>query len=380
MASVTLDKTANKMANIPLIKPFMTQEIKDKVLEVLDSGYLTEGPVTKEFELKFKEYLGCNYALAVTSATTGLEVALRVLNIGAGDEVIVPDYTYPATAAVMPIVGATAVIVDVNKDSMLIDYDAIERAITPKTKAIMPVSGFGNPLDYDRLNEIKKKYNLYIIEDSACAIGAEFNGVKVGNQADISVFSLHPRKFITTGEGGVITTNNEAWYNWMNSYKHFGMDMSGSSREGIQFEMIGTNYKLSNIQAAVGLGQLKHVHVLLAKRIELANNYIKLLTGVTGVTIPATLKNGQHSYQSFCVFVEDRNRIMQEMKAKGIEVQIGTYSLHMHNAFKNNPLIQLKGDMGNSKWCFDHTLTLPLFNDLTFEQQEYIVAELKSII
>ena len=165
----------------------------------------------------------------------------------------------------------------------------------------MPVSGFGNPLDYDRLNEIKKKYNLYIIEDSACAIGAEFNGVKVGNQADISVFSLHPRKFITTGEGGVITTNNEAWYNWMNSYKHFGMNMSGAAREGIQFEIIGTNYKLSNIQAAVGLGQLKHVKVLLAKRIELANNYIKLLTGVTGVTIPATLKNGQHSYQSFCV-------------------------------------------------------------------------------
>lgn len=371
---------ANPMGNIPLIKPYMTQEIKDKVLEVLDSGYLTEGPVTKEFENKFKEYLGCKYALAVTSATTGLEMALRVLNIGAGDEVIVPDYTYPATASVMPIVGAKAVIVDVNKDSMLIDYDAIERAITPKTKAIMPVSGFGNPLDYERLNAIKKKYNLYIIEDAACAIGAEYNGVKVGNQADISVFSLHPRKFITTGEGGVVTTNNEVWYNWMNSYKHFGMDMSGASREGIQFEMIGTNYKLSNIQAAVGLGQLKHVNELLAKRIALANNYIKLLKGIKGVVVPATLANGQHSYQSFCVFVEDRNRIMAEMKAKGIEVQIGTYSLHMHNAFKNNPLVELKGDMKNSRWCFDHTLTLPLFNDLTAEQQEYIVAQLKSVL
>lgn len=365
---------------IPLIKPYITQEIKDKVLEVLDSGYLTEGPVTKEFETKLKEYIGVKHILAVTSATTGLEVALRVLNIGPGDEVIVPDYTYPATASVMPIVGAKAVIVDVNKDSMLIDYDEIEKAITKQTKAIIPVSIFGNPLNYDRLNAIKQKYGVYIIEDAACSIGAEFKGIKTGNQADISVFSLHPRKFITTGEGGIIATNNDEWANWMNSYKHFGMDMSGVSREGIQFDMIGTNYKLSNLQAAVGLGQLKHVGELLARRIELANNYFKLLKDMPGIRIPSCLTNGQHSYQSFCIFVENRDHIMKTMKEKGIEVQIGTYSLHMHKAFNNNPLVETKGDMKNSKWCFDHTLTLPLFHDLTFQQQELIITELKSIL
>jgi len=367
--------------NIPLIKPYITQEIKDKVIEVLDSGYLTEGPVTREFESKLKDYIGSNHIIAVTSATTGLEVALRALKIGPGDEVIVPDYTYPATASVMPIVGAKAVIVDVNRDSMLIDYDAIEKAITPNTKAIMPVSGFGNPLDYNRLNAIKKKYNLYIIEDAACSIGAEFDGVKIGNQADISVFSLHPRKFITTGEGGIIATNNDEWAAWMNSYKHFGMDMSGASREGIQFDIIGTNYKLSNIQAAVGLGQLNNVDKLLAKRIELANNYIKLLKDVEGVKIPATLDNGQHSYQSFCVFVNNRDDIMLNMRKNGIEVQIGTYSLHMHKAFNSNPdKVEIKGDMKNSKWCYEHTLTLPLFNDLTKDQQKYIVEELKTLV
>lgn len=366
--------------NIPLIKPYITQEIKDRVLEVLESGYLTEGPVTKEFENKLKEYIGCKNVIAVTSATTGLEVALRALNIGAGDEVIVPDYTYPATASVIPIVGAKAVIVDVTKDSMLIDYDEIEKAITPKTKAIIPVSIFGNPLDYDRLNAIKQKYNVFIIEDAACSIGAEFKGVKVGNQADISVFSLHPRKFITTGEGGVVTTDNDQWANWINSYKHFGMDMSGASREGIQFEIIGTNYKLCNIQAAVGLGQLNHVEQLLARRIELANNYFNLLKDIPGVKIPASLADAQHSYQSFCIFVENRDRIMKEMKAKGIEVQIGTYALHMHRAFNNHPLVEIKGEMKNSKWCFEHTLTLPLFNDLTFQQQEFIITELKSVI
>lgn len=368
------------MMNIPLIKPFITQEIKDSVIEVLESGYLTEGPVTRKFESKLKEYIGCKHLHAVTSATTGLEIALRAVGVGAGDEVIVPDYTYPATASVAPIVGAKAVIIDVCKDNMLIDYDLIESAITPKTKAIIPVSLFGAPLDYERLNEIKEKHNVFIIEDAACSIGAEYMGTKVGNQADITIFSLHPRKFITTGEGGVVTTNNDEWAEWMNSYKHFGMDMSGTSREGIQFVNIGTNYKLTNIQAAVGLGQLTHIEALLSKRIELANSYKELLKDVEKVKIPSTLENGVHSYQTFSVFVEDRDRIMTEMRSKGIEVQIGTYSLHMHKAFNENDMVTLSGNFDSSKWCFDHALALPLYNDLTLEEQKIVVQELQNCL
>ena len=379
--------------NIPLIKPYITQEIKDNVLEVLDSGYLTEGPVTREFEQSLKKYLGCNYLSAVTSATTGLETALRALDIGPGDEVIVPDYTYPATASVVPLVGAKAVIVDVDKDTMLIDYEAIEEAITENTKAIIPVSLFGFPLDYNRLNEIKEKHDLYIIEDAACSIGAEFNGVKVGNQADISVFSLHPRKFITTGEGGVVSTNNEELGNWINSYKHFGMNMNSSGREGVQFDIIGTNYKLTNVQAAIGLGQLKHIDQLLSKRLELAENYKELLEEIKGVRLNQLLKNGRcsqgcscekpdcvHSYQTFAIFVENRDHVMKELRAMGIEVQIGTYSLHMHKAYQENPMVEIKGDMKNSAWCYSHALALPLFDDLTFGQQETIVKELKALL
>ena len=143
---------------IPLIKPFINQEIKDRVLAVLDSGYLTEGPATHEFENVFAQYVNASHAIAVTSCTTGLEIALRALGIGPGDEVIVPDYTYPATAAVVTIVGAHCVIVDVDPETMLIDYNALGNAITPKTKAIIPVSLFGNPLDYNRLNQIKKEH------------------------------------------------------------------------------------------------------------------------------------------------------------------------------------------------------------------------------
>jgi len=364
---------------IPLIKPYINQDIKDRVLEVLDSGYLTEGPVTKEFEKTFKNYIGCDHAIAFTSCTTGMETALRCLGIGPGDEVIVPDYTYPATTNVAPIVGATSVIVDINRDTMLIDYDAIEEAITNKTKAIVPVSEFGNPLDYERLNRIKEKYGLYIIEDAACSVGAEYKGVKVGNYADISAFSLHPRKFITTGEGGMITTNNKKWADWMISYKHFGMGMH-QSRLQTSFERIGTNYKMSNILAAIGLGQMKVINKLLTKRRELAANYIKLLENNECIALPVITPEGKHAYQSFCIFVENRDEVIKRMKEEGIETQIGTYALHLHKAFRTSELIKINSDLLNSKYAFYNSLTLPLYHDLSFKQQNYVVNKLFDVI
>jgi perosamine synthetase len=364
---------------IPLIKPFMTSEIKELVCEVLDSGILTEGHVTREFEQVFRKYIGCSHAVAITSCTTGLEMALRCLGIGPGDEVIVPDYTYPATAAVVSIVGATAVIVDIEPTTMLIDYNLIEKAITSHTKAIIPVSIFGNPLDYDELERIKVKYELYIIEDAACSIGAEWKKTKVGNQADISVFSFHPRKFITTGEGGMITTNNPSWADWMNSYKHFGMGCS-DSRLSTKFEMTGTNYKLSNVLAAIGLGQFMKIDELLLNRRELALNYVELLRDVPSVSFPYVSDDSIHSYQSFCIFIENRDAVMSAMREKGIEVQIGTYALHKHNAFNNTPLTRIEGDMNHSDWVFNHCLTLPLYHGLSEELQRFVVNNLAELL
>jgi dTDP-4-amino-4,6-dideoxygalactose transaminase len=363
------------MYNIPLIKPYIDENIKKRVLDVLDSGYLTEGPVTAEFQNRIKEYTGCKHAIAVTSCTTGLEIALRALNIGPGDEVLVPDYTYPATADVVVIVGATPVVVDIDFSTMLIDYDALEKTITSKTKAVIPVSLFGNPLDYDRLDYIKNKYKIAIIEDAACAIGADYKGKKVGSSADITVFSLHPRKFITTGEGGIVTTEDDDLALWMDSYKHFGIGKA-ESREKTQFVMIGTNYKLSNVLAAIGLGQMDVIDELLGKRRELAENYLKLLGDVKGITIPVTTDHGLHSYQSFAIFVENRDLIMTKLRQKGIEVQIGTYSLHMHKAFEN----VCKGSYQNSRRAFEQCLVLPLYHTLTEQNQINIVTELKELI
>lgn len=361
---------------IPLMKPYITQELKDKVCEVLDSGYLTEGPVTKEFENSVKDYLKCEHVLAVCNCTVGMEMALRALKIGPGDEVIVPDYTYPASASVVEIVGAKIVLVDVNPKSMLIDDVALENAITPKTRAVIAVSIFGNPLDYDRLKRIKEKYNIYIIEDAACSIGAEYKDEKVGNQADISVFSLHPRKFITTGEGGLVTTNNSKWADWMLSYKHFGMGVN-DSRLTTSFDRIGTNYKLSNIVSAVGLAQMSHIDNLLAKRRSIADRYYKLLAGIPDIGIPETIANGKHSFQSCCIFVNNRDKIMARLLKKGIASQIGTYSLHMHKAFNDNGNCEIIGQMPGSKYAFNHCLTLPMYHEMSDSDQDYVIEGVK---
>jgi dTDP-4-amino-4,6-dideoxygalactose transaminase len=365
----------NYMNKIPLIKPYITDEVKKKVLEVLDSGYLTEGPVTRQFEDSIRDYIGSKYAMAVCNCSVGLEMALRALGVGPGDEIIVPDYTYPVTASVVNIVGATVVIVDVDPETMLIDYNAVEEAVTSKTKAIIPVSIFGNPLDYDRLWDIKQKHNIYLIEDAACSIGARYDGKFVGNLADISVFSFHPRKFITTGEGGMVTTNNPRWAEWMESYKHFGMTPS-DSRRGTQFEQIGTNYKLSNVQAAIGLVQMQQIDSLCQKRSQLANRYMELLADAPAVSFPKITLKGVHSWQSCCIFVPDRNQIIEKLKGKNIETQIGTYSLHMHKAFSENSNCTKYGEMSGSRYAFEHCLTLPLFHNMKDEEQQYVVSEL----
>lgn len=369
-----------QMMKIPLIKPYITEDIRNRVMAVLDSGILTEGAVTHEFEKAFAGYVKSSYAIAVTSCTTGLEIALRALGIGPGDEVIVPDYTYPATAMVVGIVGANCVIVDVDRTNMLIDYDALEAAITSRTKVIIPVSLFGNPLDYDKLDTIRRKYNLYIVEDAACSIGAEFRGVKVGTLADITVFSLHPRKFITTGEGGMVTTENEKWAAWMNSYKHFGMAPGSADREGVSFSITGTNYKLTNIQAAIGLGQLEHIDELLGRRRSLASVYDKLLAGVESLSFPIVLPGGIHSLQSYCILVEGRDKILKTLRSRGIEVQIGTYSLHMHDAFKESKKYILSGSFEGSAAAFRDCLTLPLFHDLSLREQEIVINGIKELI
>jgi perosamine synthetase len=367
------------MEKIPLIKPFIPEDALSRIGAVLDSGYLTEGPVTKEFESLYRDYLGVDYAFAVCNCTVGLEAALRAAGIGPGDEVIVPDYTYPATASVVHLVGALPVLVDVDPSTMLIDLEKAAGAITPRTKAIMPVSIFGNPLDYDALQVFKDTYNLIVIEDAACSLGAKYKDTMVGSWADISVFSMHPRKFITTGEGGLITTNNPKYAAYIDAYKHFGIQKAGN-REEMTFGMMGTNYKLCNIQAALGVSQMAILDDLLNKRIQLAQKYDAMFKQIPRIQLPKVVEGGRHSYQTYSVLVENRDQIMKSMRSQGIEAQIGTYSLHMHPAFQDCSRCRLSENLVGSSTAFKKALALPLFHEMTEAQQEKICHVIKSLL
>jgi len=366
-----------RLDKIPLTRPMITTRCKERVMEVLSSGHLTEGPVTRTFENAVKQFVGASYCLATTSCTTGLDMALRAIGVGTGDEVIVPDYTYPATAMAVRLLGATPVIVDIDPQTMLVDYDALEAAITPATKALIPVSLFGNPLDADRLTAIKKRHKVWIIEDAACSLGASYKGRLVGELADITIFSLHPRKILTTGEGGLVVTNDNQLADWMDSFKHFGLDMrSGTSRSDATFLRPGTNYKMSDILAAVGLGQMEDIDNILQERQLLAKRYEACFAKIPGIILPHVTFGGAHAYQSFCIFVENRDQIKETLCTQGIEVQIGTYALHRQPAFREDHGCRVNGPCTNSDWVFDHCLALPLYLGMTFTEQDQVVEAL----
>ena len=208
---------------IKLIEPVVGEEELALIREVLESGYMTEGPKTREFESRFAEYVGASHAIATTSCTTAMELCLRVLGIGEGDEVIVPDFTYPATADVVRFVGATPVLVDVSPESYNVHAEHIEPGITSRTKCVMPVSLFGNPIDIEPIEKLKDEHGFSIVEDAACSAGARRGERRTGSMADMTSFSFHPRKVITTGEGGMVTTRSDEYADLANSIKKFGM-------------------------------------------------------------------------------------------------------------------------------------------------------------
>ncbi len=351
-----------------LARPYIGNEEFEAVKRVLESKFLTEGEVTREFERRFAEYCDAKHGIATTSCSTALELALRTVGVKPGDEVIVPDFTYPVTASVVALVGAKPVLVDVDLNSYNVTAERIEEAITDRTKAVMPVSLFGNPLEKD-VYKIGEEYGIYVIEDAACSAGSTIDGKKVGSFADMTCFSFHPRKIITTGEGGMITTNNDEFAEKARSLKRFGIkNVNGQ----IRFAEFGTNYKMSDILSAIGLAQLKKIEEIVKIRSEKAKIYAELLEDIEGIRPPEVKPNVRHNFQSYVCYVEKegmRDKIRQELSKMGVETQIGTYCLHLEPAFKK---VKKVGSLENSEKLFHNALTLPLHHELTLEQQERI--------
>lgn len=358
-------------SKIHLMRPDIGNEEYDAVKAVLDSYYLTEGPVTQQFEKIVAEFVGAKHGIAMTSCTTALHTVLQIIGIK-GKKVIVPDYTYPATAEAVVLAGGIPVLVDVDLNSMNMTAKILENAYDEKMSVFIPVSWGGVPLERD-IYKKAKGFGLLTLEDAACSLGAKIENDFVGNLADFSCFSFHPRKVITTGEGGMITANNDEIAEKCHSFKHFG------AKDG-KFSMIGTNYKLSNILSAIGIEQMKKIEKIITERIQKAKIYDELISKIKGIK-PAYSKSGtRQTYQSYTCYVEKENyrdKIRQELANHNIESQIGTYALHLEPAYKD---LNRVGELKNSELLFENALTLPLHNQLNQEQQERVCKIIKEIL
>jgi perosamine synthetase len=356
---------------IPLAVPDIGDDEIDEIKKVMGTGFLTEGATTKEFEQMVAEYLGVKHAIAVTSCTTGLHAVLHCLDIK-GQEVIVPDYTYPATAEAVVLAGGIPVLADVDLESMNMTSEILEESYNEKMTVFSPVSWAGVPLEKE-IYQKAKKLDLKMLEDAACSLGAKINEDYVGKIADYSCFSFHPRKVITTGEGGMITTDNDEMFEKCYSFKHFGA-------KGTSFETIGTNYKLSNVLSAIGVIQIKKIDKIIETRIQKAKIYEELLSKIDNIKPAYVGKETRQTFQSYTCYVEKdgkRDEIRDALSKENIQSQIGTYALHLEPAYKNMKRI---GDLKNSELLFKNALTLPLHKNLEQEDQERICKIINNVL
>jgi dTDP-4-amino-4,6-dideoxygalactose transaminase len=311
------------------------------VCEVLESGWLTQGPRVAAFEQKFAEIHDVKHAIAVTSCTTGLHLALTVMGIGPGDEVILPAFTWVATANVVVQCGATPVFADVDPVSYNIDPQDILKRITPHTKAVMPVHLFGLCSDIDAIREIIPGH-IKILEDAACASGAIYKDRSAGSLGDAGVFSFHPRKSITTGEGGMITTNDDQIAELAGMLRNHGASISEEQRHRgpkpyllPEFNHLGFNYRMTDLQGAVGLAQLSQLKRFIEERDRWANWYIQELSSIPWLRMPERPCDGTHAWQAFVTYIDpatapmSRNHLMERLQEAGISTRPGTHAVHM---------------------------------------------------
>lgn len=375
---------------IQISLPCTGDEEWNAVREPLMSGWLTQGPKVAAFEKAFAARHDVPCALAVTSCTTGLHLALAGLGIGPGDEVIVPAFTWVATANVVLYCGATPVFADVDRRTYNIDPQDVSRRITPRTKAIIPVHLFGLCADMDALRAVLPP-QVAIIEDAACAAGASYKGCPAGGLGDAGVFSFHPRKSITTGEGGMVTSRNAEFHARMDKLRNHGAEISEEQRhKGPQpyllpeFNLLGFNYRMTDLQGAVGLVQLAKLDSFIAERQRWADYYREQLADLQWLRMPVFPEEGAHAWQAFVTYVDPakapmaRNEIMERLQAAGIATRPGTHAVHMLGYYKERFGIRAD-DYPGARDCDGNTMAIPLHNRMTEADYQYVVQTIKGL-
>lgn len=373
---------------IPIAKPYLTKEEAQAAYDTILSGWITQGPRVEEFEEKFAEYVGSKYAVALSNCTTALHLSMIVAGIKEDDEVICPSLSYIATANSIKYVGAVPVFAEINPETYNLDAVDVEKRITDKTKAILLVHQIGMPADIDSFKLLAQKYNLKLIEDAACAIGSSYKGNKIGSHSELVCFSFHPRKVISTGDGGMITTNREDYYNRLKLLRQHAMSINDRVRheaKTVVFEdhiELGYNYRMTDIQAAVGIKQLKKLDWIISERRKIALHYINELINIKSIRLPIEQNGYLSNYQSFSVYLKpecpiSRNGLMQKMLDAGIATRRGIMTTHRETAYKNE---KHESDLTLSENTSDQSILLPLYVPMSESDISKIIRTFKSFL
>ncbi|MBT1700910.1 DegT/DnrJ/EryC1/StrS aminotransferase family protein [Fulvivirgaceae bacterium PWU4] len=356
---------------IPLSRPNIKEEDIERVAEVLRSGMLVQGEHVKAFENAIAAFIGCKYAIAVSNGTASLHLALKALHIGPGDEVVIPAFSYVATANVVELVGAKPVFVDVELTTCNIQAQAVADLRSPKIKALMPVHEFGLSADIQKLSQIARQNSWALIEDAACALGATEHGKQVGTFKEFGSFSFHPRKAITSGEGGLITTNDDDLANKIYVLRNHGISTQGY----LDFIDAGFNYRLTEMQAVLLTGQLKRFDSTLARRKELAALYNERLRGIAQVSLPQYAPEKEHTWQTFHILLDrniDRAKLILALKDHGVGTNYGAQCIPAMTYYKGKYGFDAEKTYPNAWALYTRGLALPMFETLTDDEIHYI--------
>src|SRR3984893_324659 len=370
------------LMKVPIARPSFGQLEEEAVIEVLRSGWVSQGPRVAEFERQFAEYVGAAHAVAVSSCTTALHLALVAAGVRPGDEVICPSLSFIATANAIVYAGATPVFVDIDRSTYNLDPSRIEESITPRTRAILLVHQIGLPCPIDEIQAIASRHGLVVVEDAACGIGSEYRGQRIGRpHSAMAGFSFHPRKILTTAEGGMLTTNDQEMATRVRRLRQHAMTVSdlarhSSSRVVIEhYDEVGYNYRMTDLQAAIGLVQLHRLDKMLLRRRELAERYTQRLSNLGWLVPPREPSDCRHNFQAYMArLTEDapisRDALMQELLDHGIASRRGIMAIHRELPYRDQA-VEVR--LPETNLVTDTSIILPLFYEMKEEEQEYVM-------